>query len=78
MVVTPNIKKLILENNLSDITKAIEQGAYYGMETFNQSLVNLYKQGKVELDEVLSAASNPDDVMLTLKGVGQNVDINKS
>jgi twitching motility protein PilT len=69
LVATPNVKKLILEKNLSDITKAIEKGSYYGMQTFNQSLVNLYKKKMVELDEVLNAASNPDDVMLTLKGV---------
>lgn len=69
LIVTPNIKKLILENNLSEITKAIEKGEYYGMQTFNQSLVELYRKKIVDLDEVLNAASNPDDVMLTLKGV---------
>lgn len=78
LIVTPNVKKLILENNLSGITKAIEQGSYYGMHTFNQSLVELYKQKKVNLEEVLSAASNPDDVMLTLKGVDRDFKTDKS
>jgi twitching motility protein PilT len=77
LIVTPNVKKLILENNLSDITKAIEKGAYYGMQTFNQSLIGLYKKKLVDLEEVLQAASNPDDVMLAIRGIEQDVKVDK-
>ena len=78
LITTPNVKKLIAENNLGEITKAIEQGSYYGMQTFNQSLIRLYQQKLVSLEEVLQSASNPDDVMLAIRGVEQDIKMSKS
>ncbi|MFH1239053.1 MAG: type IV pilus twitching motility protein PilT [bacterium] len=69
MVVTPYIRKLIAENKLSEASKAIQQGDYYGMQTFNQSLVNLYKSGKVTLDDAKESATSPEEFMLNVKGV---------
>jgi twitching motility protein PilT len=71
MINTPHIKKLIAENNLDAIQHAIAKGAYYGMQTFNQSLVNIYKNNLATLEDVISAASNPDDVLLAIKGIEQ-------
>ncbi|MCX5782962.1 MAG: ATPase, T2SS/T4P/T4SS family, partial [Elusimicrobia bacterium] len=69
LIVTPHIKKLIEENNLSSISQAMHKGVYYGMQTFNQSLVDLHKRGLVKLEDVVTAASNPDDVMLSIRGI---------
>lgn len=71
MINTPHIKKLIVENNLDGITQAISKGDYYGMQTFNQSLVKLYKTNLATLEDIVSAASNPDDVLLAIKGIEQ-------
>jgi len=71
MINTPHIKKLIAENNLEQIQHAIAKGSYYGMQTFNQSLVNIYKNNLATLEDVVSAASNPDDVLLAIKGIEQ-------
>lgn len=71
MINTPHIKKLIAENNLDAIVQAISKGQYYGMQTFNQSLVNIYRSNLASLDDVLQAASNPDDVLLAIKGIEQ-------
>ncbi|MFA5162692.1 MAG: type IV pilus twitching motility protein PilT [Elusimicrobiales bacterium] len=78
MIVTPHIKKLIEDNNLSGITSAIQKGAYYGMQTFNQSMVALAKSGTVTTEDVLAAASNPDDVMLALRGIEQESEQHKA
>jgi len=72
--VTAHVKKLIEENQLSGISQAMAKGAYYGMQTFNQSLVKLHKAGLVSTEEVMSAASNPDDVMLALRGIETETD----
>ncbi len=69
MIVTPYIKKLIAENKLSEINKAIQQGEFYGMQSFNQSLISLYKEGKVSLDDAKANATSPEEFMLNIKGI---------
>lgn len=71
MINTPHIRKLIAENNLDGINQAISKGEYYGMQTFNQSLVKIYKSNLASLEDIVSAASNPDDVLLAIKGIEQ-------
>jgi len=45
---------------------------YYGMQTFDQHLINLLNQGKIELDTALAYANSPDEVRraYTLSGRG--------
>lgn len=74
MNVTPNIKKLIEESKASEITEAIEKGSYYGMQTFNQALITLYNEGMADMEQVLAAATNPDDVRLAIRGISQSQD----
>ncbi|OGS56793.1 MAG: hypothetical protein A3J79_10330 [Elusimicrobia bacterium RIFOXYB2_FULL_62_6] len=71
---TAHIKKLIAENNLDGINQAIAKGGFYGMQSFNQALVKLHKEGMAKLDDIIAAASNPDDVLLAIKGVEQEID----
>jgi twitching motility protein PilT len=71
---TAHIKKMIAENNLDAINHAITKGGFYGMQSFNQSLVALHKQGLAKLDDIIQAASNPDDVLLAIKGIEQDIE----
>lgn len=73
MVNNANIRKNIVDNKLLDINKAIEKGDYYGMISFDDSLVKLYKEGKVKLDTILTYSSSPDMVMLKLKGIKDDI-----
>ncbi|HEX2253558.1 MAG TPA: type IV pilus twitching motility protein PilT [Thermoanaerobaculia bacterium] len=41
----------------------------YGMQTFDQSLYLLYKNGLITLDEAMRRASNPDEFRLKIQGV---------
>jgi twitching motility protein PilT len=68
---TAHIRKMIAENNMEAINQAINKGEFYGMQSFNQSLVKMHKQGLAQLDDIIQAASNPDDVMLAIKGIDQ-------
>lgn len=73
LVVTAHVKKLIEENNSSSITQACAKGQFYGMQTFNQSLVKLFKDGLVTEADIMEAASSPDDVKLALRGIEQEI-----
>jgi twitching motility protein PilT len=46
----------------------------YGMQTFDQSLYDLYSQGLIKLDEALLSASNPDDFKLRVAGIRTTAD----
>lgn len=69
LIGTSLVRKLVADGKISDVYKAMEQGSYYGMHTFDQNLLNLYKDGKVTLEEALDKSSNPDDLTLKLKGI---------
>jgi len=71
LTATAHIKKMIAENNLEPINQAIAKGAFYGMQSFNQSLVALHKAGMAKLEDIIQSASNPDDVLLAIKGIDQ-------
>ena len=71
---TEMIRECILSpEKTRHIRTAIAQGrSQYGMQTFDQSLFDLYKQGLIAFDEAMHGASNPDDFNLQVKGVSSN------
>jgi twitching motility protein PilT len=72
LVVNGRIQQAILDPLLtSDIDGIIADGEYYGMLTFDQSLVNLISSGAIDLAEAMSTATNPHDlkVMLERRGI---------
>jgi len=52
------------------IREAIAAGvSQYGMQTFDQSLFNLYQRGLISYEEALRGASNPDEFKLRVQGI---------
>jgi twitching motility protein PilT len=51
--------------------EAITEGAYYGMQTFDQALFAHVKAGRVTFDEALLAATSPHDFKLLLQADGR-------
>ena len=41
----------------------------YGMQTFDQAIMGLYKRGLISFEEAMINASNPDDFDLRIKGI---------
>lgn len=74
LIVTPLIRKMIEENNLTEITNLMKQGQYYGMQTFNQVLLNLVKNNEIKLEDALYAASNPEELLLAIRGIQSGAD----
>jgi twitching motility protein PilT len=50
------------------LREVIAEGAFYGMQTFDQALVMLVKEGVVSPDDARRAATNPHDFDLALRG----------
>jgi twitching motility protein PilT len=69
MINSPLVRKLIEENRLDKLSAAIETGGDDGMITFNQSLFNLVKAGRVTEKDALAKASNPQALEMNFKGI---------
>jgi twitching motility protein PilT len=69
MIVTSTIRDLIRDRNRTgEIRDHIAEGKdQYGMQTFDQCLMDLVEQGEVTFEVARAAASNPSDFELQLK-----------
>jgi len=79
MISTPYIRDCIENKEKTKLIRdAIAQGtSQYGMQTFDQSLYLLYKNGLITLDEALRRASNPDEFKLKIQGIQTTADISR-
>lgn len=73
MVVTAHVKKLIEDNDSNGIAQALNKGQFYGMQTFNQSLFRLYKEGLASETDIMEAATSADDLRLAMKGIEREI-----
>lgn len=64
---TPFISELIEKSRISEIKDAMEQGKFAGMQTFDQSLYDLFKAGKISVDEALRHADSRNNLRLKLR-----------
>jgi twitching motility protein PilU len=69
LINTPLVRKLLEENRLDKLPAAIETSMEEGMITFNQSLFDLVKAGRVSEKEALSKATNPQALEMNFKGI---------
>jgi len=58
-----------------ELPDAIARGhATYGMQTFDQSLMALYRGSLITYEEAMAQASNPDDFALKVRGIASTSD----
>jgi twitching motility protein PilT len=70
LVNTGRIYERIIDPDATvEIADVIADGAFYGMQTFDQALVRLVQEGLVAEDEARRASTNPHDFNLALRGV---------
>ena len=71
LVMNGRVRDLILNDEqtymLHDL---IKESGFYGMQTFDQALLDLYKAGMVALDEAMRSATNPHDFQIALRQEG--------
>ncbi len=64
---TPFIRDLIRRGNIHELKEAMERSLSEGMQTFDQSLFLLYREGRIELEEALKKADSRDGLALKIR-----------
>jgi twitching motility protein PilT len=71
LINSTRVRDLIVERaSLSEVHKAIHEGDYYGMQTFDQSLLTHVREGRVSAEDAMGYASEPHDFGLALQQAG--------
>ena len=76
LVSTGLVRELIADKDRTkELSDAITKGyTTYGMQSFDQSLMQLVKEGLVTYEEALKNVSNPDDFALRYRGIDSTSD----
>ena len=73
LVNTGRVFERIIDPEASfEIADVIAEGDFYGMQTFDQALVKLVREGTVTEADARGASTNPHDFQLALRGSMQN------
>ncbi len=64
---SPLVSDLIQRNEIGGLKEAMKKGREIGMQSFDMALYELYKAGKIELDQALHHADSPNDLRLMIK-----------
>ena len=70
---TPRAADLIAKGDVSSLKELMEKSGEQGMQTFDMALYNLYKEGKITLEEALRNADSKNNLRLRI-----NLDENPS
>jgi twitching motility protein PilT len=72
MVTTGRIQDFIMDPaQTGQLEQAISEGEYYGMQTFDQALLKLIQEDRVDYEEALKFASRPQDFKLMVYALGR-------
>jgi twitching motility protein PilT len=76
LLCTPTVQEYIIDADKTVmIRQAIQEGFHqYGMQTFDQSLMKLYKDGLVTYEAALANCTSPDEFNLRVKGIEASSD----
>jgi twitching motility protein PilT len=76
----PAVEVLVMNGRIHDLVLNPEQthmihgivaeSSFYGMQTFDQALLNLYRSGLVSLEDAMRAATNSHDFQVALRAQG--------
>jgi twitching motility protein PilT len=76
MVMTGRIRDMILDpGQTHNIKTALQEGEFYGMQTFDQSLLELFERGLVSLSDAQLVASSPHDFRLLVQSHGHEMPV---
>jgi twitching motility protein PilT len=67
-------ERIMDSSTTSEIRQIIAEGEFYGMQTFESSLLELVQRGLVSIPDALDASTNPHDMNLRLQQAGLAVE----
>ncbi len=65
---TSTIKDFFIKDELEEIYKLVSKGSYNGMITFNNSLLNLYNEGKITQETALEYSDDQNELRNLMRG----------
>jgi twitching motility protein PilT len=69
---TGRARDMILDPEQTDrLREVIAEGEFYGMQTFDQALLQHHKAGRITMEDAIAAASSPHDFKLLVAGDGR-------
>jgi twitching motility protein PilT len=72
LVVTGRGRDMILDpDQTGNLREVIAEGEYYGMQTFDQALLQHYQAGRVTMEDAMRYASSPHDFKLLVAAEGR-------
>jgi twitching motility protein PilT len=71
LVNSPNVRQLLLDADTQELDKVMQNDTYYGMQSFNQALLQLVRDGVATEEDALLCSSTPEDLKLGLRGVSR-------
>jgi len=77
MISTPYIAECVAERDKTTLIRdAVASGvSQYGMQTFDQSIYQLYRDGFISFEQGMKYSSNPDNFKLRVMGIQSTLDI---
>ncbi len=67
LIDTPRVKDLVHKAQIDLLKEAMAKGTMEGMQTFDQSIFDLYKEGIIDYDNAIAYADSPNDLRLRIK-----------
>lgn len=64
---SPRVKDLISKGDIGTLKESMAAGVQEGMQTFDQALYALYKEGRISLEETIANADSANDLRLKIK-----------
>ena len=68
LVNTETVKDYLRDGKNDEITALMQDGEYDGMITTNQSLFNLYQEGRISEETALEMSPTPNEIAMMLRG----------
>jgi twitching motility protein PilU len=63
------VRELIQKGDVSKISDVMEKNAMMGMRTFDQSLIELYRNGTISEETAVNNADRPSELKVKLRGI---------
>ena len=67
LINTPHIRDMIRRGQVHEMKEAMDRSLSEGTQTFDQALLKLYREGRIDLDEALSKADSRDGLALKIR-----------
>lgn len=69
---TPLVSDIIRKGEVHKLKEIMKNSSEHGMQTFDQALFNLYKEGKISYEDALNSADSRNEVRLMIKLDAEN------